>query len=395
MNLWNPLTPRYKVDPYPLYDQLRNESPIYKAQTGEWIVTGYNEVKTILINKNFGSGNRKLWIERSVDYLQNKNIDISHVKDAINTFVLQLDPPSHTRIRKFMVENWSKAGVEDIINDNINGVLSKIQENTVDLVQEYTSLLPTRNIVRILGITTTDYDELHRLCQEMIKALDLYVSLRELVTLDKSSKAFIDFFKFRIEQNNFEQGLARTYINENEKLNEPLTNEELTSLLIFLFVAAEETSVSFMSLSLYHIIQNGLIDEFRDSYTINHKLEELLRYDSPVQLLGRIALKDEIIGGVKINKGETTTLSIGGANRDPAQFKNPNTINLTRNPKHLSFGQGIHYCLGDWLAKLTASRAIPAFLNNFKSISINSEPANWYDNLAIRGFNNLKVTVKS
>ncbi|HNP18526.1 MAG TPA: cytochrome P450 [Fulvivirga sp.] len=391
--MWNPLDQNNIHNPYPMYDLLRKEAPIYKAQTGEWIFTRYEDVKHVLTSKNYGGGNRKDWIERGVEYLAQKDIDISHIVEAMNSFILQLDPPSHTKIRRFVTDNWDKNGVEDIIQNNVNTLINNITTPEFDLVTEFTAKLPSMTTAKIMGLPIADHAYLHDLATEMIKALDLYVSLKELVVLNDASKKFVTYFRDKLTDNSLSEGLLKHLVSVNKHAEEPLTDNELISVFIFLFVASEETSVSFLGMSFYNIITHDLQSELIVRENISLELEELLRFNSPVQLLGRIALEDTIIDNHRIKKGDTLTLCIGAANRDPAVFESPNEIQLDRNPKHLTFGKGIHYCLGDWLAKYVSEIAIRECLLKFNNLTIIEGPTDWYNNLAIRGFRSLKVRV--
>ncbi|MTI38067.1 cytochrome P450 [Fulvivirga lutimaris] len=392
MSLWNPLSPENIHNPYPMYEQLRAESPIYKAQTGEWIFTKYEDVKYILTNRSFGSGNRKNWIDRGVEYLAQKDIDLAYIAEAMNNFILQLDPPAHTRIRRFVTENWDKNGVEKIIEKNTKILINQIKTGEFDIVESFAAKLPSMTTARIMGLPMADHQYLHDLSSEMIKALDLYVDLKELVRLNDASKKFIEYFREKINDHNLDDGLLKHLLAINKKATEPLNEKELTSVFIFLFVASEETSVSFLGTTLFNVIHHGLQPTLINKSTLKTKIEEFLRYDSPVQLLGRIASEDAVIGNTKIKQGDTLTLCIGAANRDPEAFVNPNEIQLDRNPKHLTFGKGTHYCLGDWLAKSVAEIAIKEVLVSFKNLQIVSPPANWYNNIAIRGFRSLRVS---
>lgn len=392
MNLWAPLEPANKLNPYPMYKLLREEAPIYKTQTGEWVFTRYEDVKSILTNRQCGSGNRKQWLERGVEYLSTKDVELDHIITAINNFILQLDPPAHTRIRKFVTENWDKEGVQNIIETNTDNLLSQITANEFDIIDRFASKLPSLTTAKIMGLPSEDHSYLHGLSSEMIKALDLYVDLKDLVRLNAASKEFIDYFRSAINSSHLQDGLIKHLLKINSQQEVPLTENELVSVFIFLFVASEETSVSFIGMAFYNVISNNLQAELISKNDIKIEIEELLRFESPAQLLGRIALEDITISGVKIKRGETLTLCIGAANRDPEVFPNPDQIILNRNPKHLAFGKGTHFCLGDWLAKSVGEIALRKGLKKFSNIQMVEHPQNWYNNIAIRGFRSLKVS---
>ncbi len=390
-NLWQPLDPINIADPYPMYATLRKLSPVYKAQTGEWIISSYELVKQVLISKDVGSGNRKEWLNRGVQYLAQKDLDLSDISTAINSFILQIDPPAHTRIRKFIAQNWSKDNIDTIIEQNIKILDHQLTIGEFDIVAAFTSKLPSMTTATMMGLPLDEHNHLHGLSADMIKALDLYVSLKDLVKLADTSKKFISYFQNKLHVCNLNYGLMTTLIEQNKKQEKPLTENEMISIFIFLFVASEETSVSFISTALLLIAKHNLIDEFKTYELCMQNIEELLRYESPVQLLGRIALTDFTLGGEKIKKGDTLTLCIGSANRDEEIFSDPNSLDFNRASKHLTFGKGIHYCMGDWLIKKQAALALSHFCSKYTTISLIEEPENWYDNIAIRGMRSLKL----
>ena len=395
MSLWRPLDTQNRINPYPMYEQLRSAAPVYRANTGEWILTTYKDVKAILTDRSYGVGNRKEWLHKGVTYLADKQIDLQYILKAIDTFILQLDPPQHTHIRRFITEHWDKDGVNGMIKQHVKVALNAISQPEFDLVTDFTSKIPAANLCSIMGLSTQDQQLLHELSHEMIKALDLYVSVKDLVQLNEAAHEFINFFRTKIDARDFGDGLLKKLYEANKQEGYPLTDEQFISVMIFLFVAGEETSVSFLGLALYHIYSNNLQKEYAGTEHIATRMEELLRYDSPVQVLGRIAGKNTVVGNTKIRRGDTLTLVIGAANRDPEAFDMPHRLMPDRNPRHLSFGKGIHFCLGDWLARMTAQITIPMFINRFSTLKLVSEPDSWYDNIAIRGFQKLKVTTKS
>ncbi|MEP2770573.1 MAG: cytochrome P450 [Fulvivirga sp.] len=392
MSLWKPLDPENIANPYEMYRVLRETAPIYKAQTGEWILTGYEDVRHVLTSKLFLSGNRMNWIKKEQSYLANKGIDLKAIIAAMDKFILQLDPPAHTKLRKFILENWKNKDVEHIIYQNIERATNDFSGNTIDLQEELTGKLPAMNAAAILGLPSNDYAKLHEMASHMIIALDLYVNLKELVRLNEAAQEFIDYFKQLIRSKQYNDGLLANLIEANEHSAEPLNESELISLAIFIFVAGEETSVSFVSSGLYNLLKYDMFKEVASFDNYPAVVEELLRYDPPVQLLGRLASKDCVINGTQITAGDTLTLAIAAANRDPAHCDQPDKINFHRDPnRHLAFGQGIHYCLGDWLARQTSQLAFQHCVEHYPNMHLTEQSVEWNKNLAIRSLKSLQV----
>ncbi len=392
MSLWRPFDADNIANPYGMYKTLRDTSPVYRAQTGEWILTRFEDVKHVLTSKSFRSGNRMNWIKKEQAYLAQKGIDLKAIISAMDKFILQLDPPAHTRLRKFILDNWKNRDVETIILQNIEQATSKFSGNVIDLQKEITGKLPAMNAAAILGLPAKDYAKLHEMASHMIIALDLYVNLKELVRLNEAAKEFIAYFSTLIQTKQYTDGLLANLIEANQASEDPLTENELVSLAIFIFVAGEETSVSFVSTGLYNLLKHDLFDEVKSLNNYDTVVEELLRYDPPVQLLGRLAGEACVINGKQIAAGDTLTLAIAAANRDPDHIKDPDRIRFDREAnRHLAFGQGIHYCLGDWLARKTSQLSFQHCVEMFPNMKLTDQPIVWNKNLAIRSLKSLQV----
>ncbi len=175
-----------------------------------------------------------------------------------------------------------------------------------------------------------------------------------------------------------------------------LSDDELISTCILLFIAGEETSIGLMSTGLYNLLAHPeVLEQLRTNHSkIPTAIEELLRYDSPVQIVGRIAGKDVVIGNKQIKANDTLTICLGSANRDSEIFDRPDEFLLERTEnKHIAFGGGAHYCLGDWLARIQTQLMIEALLNRFKKIELVDTKPDWNNNLAIRTLTKLPVKV--
>ncbi|QSE96216.1 cytochrome P450 [Fulvivirga lutea] len=394
MNLWRPLDTDNINNPYPMYEEIRNAGGIYKAQTGEIIVTNYKSVEAILKDKeNFKVGNGKEWIERGVEYFKTKDTDLTSITDAIDKFILLINPPEHQEIRKFISEVWNEREVENIILANCNELIDSIKDKSeFDLIEDFASHLPAMTISRIMGIESDSYKELQGHGEKMIKALDFYLKFEDLLKIEESARAFINYFK-KVINKPPASGLISKLTSANSARNKPLSEKQLISICIFLFVAGEETTVSFISTSVYNLIRTNQWKTLKGE-DVENVIDELLRFDGPVQLLGRIASSDVELNGTTISKGSTVTLCLAAANRDPDQFKNPTVLDLTRKPRHLAFGTGNHFCLGDWLARKQAGIALSMLIKNFPTLHLSNNKFTWRKQLAIRRLELLPVLIK-
>jgi cytochrome P450 len=397
---WRPLDPEFVRDPYQMYASLRESDPIHLAQTGEYIVTRYDDVRLILKSASFSSGNRLDWLKRGITYFNSKDEDLRSIYDAMNSFILMLNDAQHRRVRNFVTQAWDDRQVDDIIRTNIAALLSKIKDNTTDVVAQYAQPLPVHTISAILGIPVTDCQHLIDLGVAMTKTLDLYISLRDMITINAAAAEFIGFFReqIRTKFDRPDNGLLSKLINKNHKETCGLSDEELVSIAIFLFTAGEETSAGLIANAILNLLrhpdQMQLVRAQPQLY--ESAIEETLRYDSVVQLLGRIAKEDVTITGKMIPRNATVTLAVASANRDARAFERADSFLIDRRPnRHLSFGTGVHYCLGDWLARKQSQLAVEAFFQRYPHATLAEQELTWYKNIAIRRLRSLNVAVNA
>ncbi len=395
--LWRPLDEDYIRDPYKMYEKLRATDPVYLSQTKEYIVTRYEDIKFILKSSSFHGGNRLTWLKRGIEYFDSKDQDLRSIYAAMNSFILMLNGEQHARVRNFVSKSWDNREVDHIIRSNIDLLLAEIKTGEVDIVQAFAQPLPVHTIARILGVPVTDCQQLARLGVAMTKTLDLYVSLKELVMINDAAAEFVSYFReqVRAKYDKPDEGLLSKMIHRNKRENLGLTDEELVSIGIFLFTAGEETSSSLIANAMLNLLRHpeqlallrsepGLIDS---------AIEEVLRYDSVVQLLGRVSTEEVTLRDKIIPAGATLTLVVASANRDEEVFQQADQFLISRKPnRHLSFGNGVHYCLGDWLGRRQSQLAVAALLERFPNITLPDQKLTWYKNLAVRRLNALQLT---
>jgi cytochrome P450 len=397
---WRPLDPSAIRDPYEMYTPLRLHEPVHLAQTGEYIITRYDDVRGILKNPSFLSGNRLTWLQRGVAYFENKDEDLRSIYQAMNSFILMLNDSQHQRVRNFVTRAWDDRHVDDIIARNISRLLAGLgeNENEIDLVGQYAQPLPVHTISDILGIPVTDGQHLIDLGVAMTKSLDLYVSLKDLVSMNRAAADFIGFFheQIRLKHDHPDEGLLSKLIRRNREENGGLSTEELVSIAIFLFTAGEETSAGLIANAILNLLRHpDQLDLLRRKPELTESaIEETLRYDSIVHLLGRIAGEDVDIRGTVIPRGATVTLVVASANRDEDAFDDANRFIISRKPnRHLSFGSGSHYCMGDWLGRRQSQMAVSSFLQRFPHVNLPAQELSWYKNLAVRRLQRLRVSL--
>lgn len=393
--LWNPTAPENLKDPYPMYRELQETDPVHHSSTGEWVVTRYDDVKSLLKSPSVRVGNRKEWFEKGITYFNNQEEDLRFIQEAIHTFVLFLNPPEHKQIRDFVNRAWTNRDVTPIIHEIIQQLLLHMKGKEVDLIKDFAQPLPILTISRILGIPYADFQYLKNIGTTMVRALDLYHNYKELVQLNQAAKEFITYFsdQIRLKTDCPDDGLISKLIQQNQ-IEKSLREEELISILIFLFIAGEETTAGSIGTGIFHLLkQPQQYTHLKDHpEMLSPAVEELFRYDSPAQILGRIAEQPIVVNEIMIQAGASIILVPAAANRDPLVFSRPDELNFERaNNKHLTFGHGSHFCMGEWLGRVEVMMAIGAIIKTYPNLRLLKQDVTWRKNISIRSLESLMV----
>ena len=399
---FNPFSPEFRANPYPIYHRLRSENPIYRSSFGsEWVLTRYEDVKTILRDRRVYSYDRPKMIAQKSKYLQKQGKNLNVLAEASKNFLIYMNPPDHTRLRGLVSKAFSKVVIEGMrpqIQTIVDECLDKaLSRGEIDIIGDLAGVLPVNVIASMLGVPTHDAQEqLHQWSQVLSRILDSLISLEEYEAINQAVLEFQEYFRHLISKREKDpQDDLISYLiaarDESDKLNE----EEVISICMLLFSAGEETTVNLigngMLALLHHPEQMKKLQQ--EPEIIRTAVEEMLRYDSPIQILGQIAGEDLEIGRQIIQKGEKMVLCLGAANRDPVKFPNPDQFDITRQENsHLAFADGIHRCLGATLAQIEAEIAINSLLQKLPNLKLASEKLKWRKNIALRGLKALPVT---
>lgn len=391
---WKPFLKENILNPYPMYQKLRETDPVHRSRTGEWVITRYEDAKRILKDDQFKVGNRAEWLQKASTQHLDKWESFSIVVDALKSFVVFKNPPDHTLLRKFIMKAWNNREVDQIINENIDQLLMKIDPNNFELNSELAQPLPALTMTRILGLPLVDYQYLANLSHQMIQSLDIYLTYRQIEKMKKATVEFMDYFERHAQEKlkNPDSSLLSRLVNNNKE-NPEVPHHELIANCYFLFIAGEETTSGSIQLSLYHLIKNNKLSKaLIERQLVQTATDELLRYDSPTQIVVRIATAPLSLHGRDIKEGDPITICLGAANRDPLKFAYPDELMLDRNPNHhLAFASGVHRCLGDWLAKKELELLLEKLIGRFDRFKIVEEPV-WKENLNMRSLHALHVS---
>src|ERR1700736_5390454 len=372
---FNPLDPAFIADPYPFYRGLRETAPVFKTPQGLWLVTRYDDVTFALRDKRFGKdfvGN----LERRYGNLA--RMDEPAVASLART-MLVLDPPDHTRLRSLVTKAFTARRVADIrprIKALVDAQLDRvIDKGEMDVMRDLAHRLPVIVICDMLGIP-----EDHRapfLAGSNVNGRILEpvpMSREELDQANRNSLMAGAYFDQLCELRRREpRDDLTTELVRAEEAGDKLSAEELQANIGLLFGAGHETTTN--------LIGNGLLALHRhrdqwerlkaDPSLIPNAVEALLRYDSSVQITGRATMTEVEIGGVTLPAGESVVQLLGAANRDPAQYADPDRLDVGRqNIRPMSFGGGIHHCLGAQLARLEGELVFTALIERFPNLEL-------------------------
>jgi cytochrome P450 len=397
--LFDPLAPDFIRDPYPHYDRLRRTDPVHVTPHGMYVLSRHADVSAVLRDKRFG----KDFVERSKRRYGPKIMD-EPVFRSMSHWMLQQDPPDHTRLRGLVVKAFTARRVEDmrpriqaVVDQTLDRVMAR---GHMDLIEEFAFRLPVTIICDMLGIPEEHREVFYTGSRDGGRILDpVPLSPAEIAQGNAANLMAQMYFQQLFELRRKQPGDdLTTQLVQAEENGSKLTNEELTANIILLFGAGHETTVNLIGNALLALHRNpdqlALLKAHPE--LIANAIEEFLRYDSSVQSTGRVTLEDIAdIGDKKIPKGETVICLLGSANRDPAVYpEGADRLDIRRpNVRPLSFGGGIHFCLGAQLARIEAEIAIATLLRRLPDLRLDdAADPEWRPTFVLRGLKRLPAS---
>ena len=371
-------------DPYRTYEQLRQKDPVHRMRLIEaWALTRYEDVQDVLADhKRFTNA------ERNYDYMQYR------------TF-LDLDPPDHTRLRGLVSKAFTPRAVRELgprIQDLVDELLDAVAgKGRIDLISDFAFPLPVIVIAEMLGVPAQDRARFRAWSDDIALSVNPLLNSEQIERVQQATEELFDYFEGIIEQRRqTPQNDMISALLAAEEEGDRLTHEELLSTLMLLLVAGNETTRNLIGNGMLALLKYpAQLQRLREHpELLDSAINELLRYDSPVQMDARNAIDDVEIGGKRIAAGQRILAIVGAANRDPQIFANPDELDIGRDEvSHLSFGRGIHYCLGSPLAILEGRIAFSSLLDRYSSLRLASEPV-FKDQIVLRGVEELWVEVE-
>lgn len=393
---FNPFLPEFNADPYPFYARLRAEDPVHQSPMGLWVLTRYEDVILLLRDPRFG---RKGFDDLLLARFGSPAGD----RTGFATSMLFRDPPDHTRLRTLVSKAFTPRvidGMRPHIQQIVDRLLDRVEPaGAMDLVADLAYPLPVTVICEMLGIPAGDRDTFRQWSLDIARSLDaiaLPTAPEVIERGNRAREALEGYFRGLIpERRRRPRTDLLTALIAAEEAGDSLNEAELLATCILLLIAGHETTVNLIGNGTLALLRHPVeLARLRsEPGRVQTGVEELLRYDSPVQRTGRISNTDVEVGGRKIPRGALVYGMLGAANRDPAQFPDPDRLDLGRaDNRHIAFGWGIHFCLGAPLARVEGQIAIGTLARRLPRLALATDTPEWRESSALRGLKALPVT---
>lgn len=383
------------ADPYPLYHAIRSCSPVYyDLQLERWLITGYREVESVLRDARFSS--------KGAARLSRPEQQGNHsaLSQNLARNMIRNDPPEHTRLRNHVNRAFTPRLVEHLkpqIQALTDSLLDRVQSSgEMEVRADLAYPLPIAVISALLGVDLEMADQLRHWTDTLSNLLGDPKPTAEMFEAANRSVIGRDEYILGVADQRRSQprnDLISALVSPGEN-NESLSNADICSICGVILSAGHETSANLIINGILALLRNPVqFARLRDEpELIKPAVEEFLRYDSPVQWNGRLAREDVEIAGVVIQRGDTVTIGHAAANRDPAQFADPDALDISRYPnQHLAFGHGIHYCVGAALARAETAIAISTVLRRMPRLRLTGSNLQWKPGLLVRRLASLPV----
>ncbi len=376
---YNPLSPALRANPYSVYEELRLKDPVHRMRLqNAWVLTDYADVDMVLRdNRRFGNAGREFGYIPQVS-------------------MLDLDPPEHTKIRGLVSHGFtprSVAALEPRIRETVEGLLGNVEgKDQFDLIADLAFPLPVIVIAEMLGVPPEDREQFNGWSNIVSLIVDPLLDDRQITQVQHAVDEVFSYFEAVAEERrrNPRDDLVSALVTA-EVEGQRLERDDLLVNLLLVLVAGNETTRNLIGNGTLALLRNPdqlqrLLD---DPALLNGAIDELLRFDSPVQLDSRVAREPVELGGKRIAPGQRVICILGAANRDPQAFPEADMLDVGRAAgNHVAFGRGIHYCLGAPLARLEARVAFETLLPRLDNLRLAEEPR-YRDQVTLRGLESL------
>ncbi len=391
---FNPMDPEFLADPYPTYHRLRAEDPVHQSPLGFWVLTRYDDVQAVMRDPRL--------VKEPIVSLLAARFGIA-VPPGVGLSMLDRDPPDHTRLRGLVSKAFTPRVVEGLrprVRQIVDGLLDRVEDaGAMDLIEEFAYPLPVIVICELLGVPVEDHERFKGWGLDLARGLDAIMLPPDSEIARRSGEArrgLATYFRELIaERRASPRADMISGLIAAEEAGDTLSADELIATCILLLVAGHETTVNLIGNGTLALLRHpGELERLRTNPgLIGSAVEELLRYDGPVQRTARVPSEDVVVGGRTIEAGAMVMPFLGAADRDPAQFPDPDRLDIGRaDNRHVAFGWGIHFCLGAPLARLEGQIALQTLVRRRPKLALATDRVEYRQSLTLRGLSALPVT---
>jgi hypothetical protein len=378
---------------------VRHENPVHQDAMGIWYITRHSDVTAVLKDTRLGRDLRK-WMGYPVlrPYLAD-----SPLERCIEQWMFSLDGAEHARLRKLVARAFTpravsamRAAIEEVADELLAQIVTE-RPSEIDVVSAFATPLPVRVIARVLGLPLDTYDNLKEWSTTMALALEPTARRRHREAANDAAVALMKHLRELVADRRASRSDDVVSLLLAAEDGDQLSEEELVSQLVLLFVAGHETTTSLIGSGLLALARHPEEQQrLREDPSLGPAaVEEMLRYESPANTVARIVYEGISVGGKRIEEGQLMLCMSGAANRDPDVFAAPDHFEIGRSPNpHVSFGGGVHFCLGAPLARLEAQICFERLLGTFRNLEVVEGGVRWRDYVNLRSLDSLVLRVE-
>ena len=390
---YNPLSERTIQDPYPVYARLRKHSPVHRSVIlGSWILSRYADVLAVARDHDRFSNDPR-WRNATASVLPPAPDDYS---------ILLVDPPEHTRLRKVAARVFTRPrlmALEPAIEALAEDIVERaVDRGEVEWISEVAQPMAMRVMLRMLGVAGDEETRWHRWSTDRARLLEMIATRAERKTAHITGESMTEYFREHLaERACAEAGDAISLLAREASRGEFINETEAADMLGVIMIAGNETTANLIGNGLWALMRHpDQMERLREEPEhARDAINEILRYDSPVQTDFRIAKSEAVVGGKTVRSGEGVILLTGSANRDEAAFSEPNRLDIARKgPKHAAFGHGVHQCIGAELARMETSAVIAAAAARIERIALAGPQPRYRHSTVVRGLESLAVRIE-
>lgn len=392
----NPFADEIAVDPYPIAELMRADGQVvYRKLYQQWFINGYDEARFVLSSDAFGTANQ---VDMLLDVRPYSQMS-KQAREFMSLWLLLIDPPDHTRLRRLVNRAFTPKRVMEVeakVEHLVDQLIAEIaHDDRVDILSTFAEQLPVAVIAEMLGLPPERWDWSRKVTQHMVAMLSPF-EWYDPAEMSETVAEIHDYWGSLADERRAEpQDDLLTALVQAEDEGDRLTRQELVAVIAFLMGAGHETTTNLLGNSIVHLARNpdqrALVRDNPDLWP--NAVEELIRFDTSVKIAPRSALRDVEVGGETIKAGQNVLVELGTANRDPRKFDRPNELVLDRtDPSPISFGHGMHHCLGATLARQELRIGLSKFIEAFGDYTVDEDTIEWKQSATLRGPSVLDVT---